>query len=92
MNEKSQRYGSTSIPGSGRLDHIDLNTVLDKAKVADEVVKTTYKDKNPNRGYGGKFGTEKVMDKVSQVSTTILLFCSNEINKKKVFLHSVVFV
>lgn len=33
-------------------------------KTADQVVKEDFKEKNPTRGYGGTYGTEKVMDKV----------------------------
>ncbi|CAF3881081.1 unnamed protein product [Rotaria sordida] len=62
-NEKSQRYGSTSVPGSGRVDHVDFKTLQEKAKTADNTVKQVYQDKNPNRGYGGKYGTDQVMDK-----------------------------
>jgi hypothetical protein len=62
--EKSQRYGSTSVPGSGRVDHVDLSTIQQKMKSVDQVVKEDFKGKNPTRGYGGKYGTEQVMDKV----------------------------
>ncbi|CAF3429459.1 unnamed protein product [Rotaria sp. Silwood1] len=61
--EKSQRYGSASVPGSGRVDHVDFNSIRDKIKTADDTTKETYQEKNPNRGYGGKYGTEQVMDK-----------------------------
>jgi hypothetical protein len=62
--EKSQRYGSASVPGSGRVDHVDFNSIHEKIKTADSTVKEVYQEKNPNRGYGGKYGTEQVMDKV----------------------------
>ncbi|CAF2566041.1 unnamed protein product [Rotaria sp. Silwood2] len=62
-NEKSQRYGSTSVPGSGRVDHVDFKSLQEKLKTADNTVKQTYQEKNPNRGYGGKYGTDQVMDK-----------------------------
>ncbi len=62
--EKSQRFGSASVPGSGRLDHVDLNTIQQKMKTVDQVVKEDFKEKHPTRGYGGKYGTEQVMDKV----------------------------
>ncbi|CAF0848451.1 unnamed protein product [Rotaria sp. Silwood1] len=62
-DEKSQRYGSTSVPGSGRVDHVDFKSLQEKVKTADNTVKQIYQDKNPNRGYGGKYGTDRVMDK-----------------------------
>ncbi|CAF0769216.1 unnamed protein product [Adineta ricciae] len=61
--EKSQRYGSATVPGSGRIDHVDFKSMQEKLKTADQTVKQVYQDKNPNRGYGGKFGTDQVMDK-----------------------------
>jgi len=61
--EKSQRYGSTSVPGTGRVDHIDFKSIQDKVKTADHNVKEIYQGKNPNRGYGGKYGQDQVMDK-----------------------------
>ena len=64
-NEKSQRFGSTSVPGTGRIDHVDFKTIQEKIKTADSTVKQFYQDKNPNRGYGGKFGKDQVMDKVN---------------------------
>lgn len=63
--EKSQRFGSASVPGSGRLDHFDIKSVQEKAKLIDQSVKEEFKVKNPTRGYGGKYGTEQVMDKVT---------------------------
>ncbi|CAF0720403.1 unnamed protein product [Adineta steineri] len=63
VTEKTQRYGSKSIPGSGRVDHVDFNSIQEKIKTADVAVTDTYQQKNPNRGYGGKYGTEQVMDK-----------------------------
>jgi ribosomal protein L34E len=33
-------------------------------KTVDQVVKQDFKEKHPTRGYGGKYGTEQVMDKV----------------------------
>ncbi|UJR15778.1 hypothetical protein I4U23_002712 [Adineta vaga] len=63
ITEKSQRYGSTSVPGSGRVDHVDFKSIQDKIKTADQTVKNNYQEKNPNRGYGGKYGTDQVMDK-----------------------------
>lgn len=67
--EKSQRYGSTSVPGTGRVDHIDFKSIQDKVKTADHNVKQIYQEKNPNRGYGGKFGKDEVMDKVNLLKT-----------------------
>lgn len=64
-DEKSQRFGSSAIPGSGRIDHVDFKSIQDKVKNADNTVKQVYQEKNPNRGYGGKYGTDQVMDKVS---------------------------
>ena len=63
-DEKSQRYGSTSVPGTGRIDHVDFKSIQEKVKTADNTVKQVYQEKNPNRGYGGKYGTDQVMDKV----------------------------
>ncbi len=34
-------------------------------KTADSTVKQVYQEKNPNKGYGGKYGTDQVMDKVN---------------------------
>jgi hypothetical protein len=34
-------------------------------KGVDQAVKEDFKGKNPTRGYGGKYGTEQVMDKVT---------------------------
>ena len=62
--EKSQRYGSKSVPGSGRVNHVDFNSIRDKIQSADETVKGIYQEKNPNRGYGGKYGVEQITDKV----------------------------
>ena len=36
----------------------------EKMKSVDQVVKEDFKEKHPTRGYGGKYGTEQVMDKV----------------------------
>ncbi|CAF3164907.1 unnamed protein product [Rotaria socialis] len=62
-NEKSQRYGSSSVPGSGRVDHVDFKNLQEKAKTADSTTREVYQNKNPNRGYGGKYGKDQVMDK-----------------------------
>ena len=62
--EKSQRYGSSSVPGSGRVDHVDMSSIHDKVKTADVAGKVSYQGTNPNRGYGGKYGKDEVMDKV----------------------------
>ena len=56
------------MPGSGRVDQIDFSSVQEKIKTADASTKVSYQDRNPNRGYGGKYGTEQVMDKVRFVS------------------------
>jgi hypothetical protein len=80
VTEKTQRYGSTSIPGSGRVDHIDFNSIQEKIKSADSSVTDVYQDKNPNRGYGGKYGVEQVMDKVNDY----FLFISLITKKKKI--------
>jgi len=74
-NEKSQRYGSTSVPGTGRIDHVDFKSIQEKVKTADNTVKQTYQNTNPNRGYGGKYGTDQVMDKVND-GFLLLLFRS----------------
>lgn len=65
VTEKSQRYGSETVPGSGRQDHVDLNSLQERMKTVDQTVKEEFKEKNPTRGYGGKYGTEQVMDKVN---------------------------
>jgi hypothetical protein len=52
------------MPGSGRIDHVDFKSIQEKVKTADSTVKQVYQDKNPNKGYGGKYGTDQVMDKV----------------------------
>ncbi|CAF1340639.1 unnamed protein product [Rotaria magnacalcarata] len=62
-SEKSQRYGSSSVPGSGRVDHVDFKNLQEKAKTADSTTREAYQNKNPNRGYGGKYGKDQVMDK-----------------------------
>lgn len=53
------------MPGSGRIDHVDFKSIQEKVKTADSTVKQVYQDKNPNKGYGGKYGTDQVMDKVN---------------------------
>ncbi len=65
VTEKSQRYGSETVPGSGRQDHVDLSSLQERMKTVDKTVKEEFKEKNPTRGYGGKYGTEQVMDKVN---------------------------
>lgn len=45
---------------------MDFKSIQDKMKTADSAVKQTYQDKNPNKGYGGKYGTDQVMDKVRE--------------------------
>lgn len=65
-SEKSQRYGSSTVPGSGRVDHVDFKTIQEKVKQADKTVKEVYQEKNPNRGYGGKYGKDEVMDRVNK--------------------------
>jgi len=52
------------VPGSGRVDHVDFNSLQDKMKTVDQTIKEDFKTKNPTRGYGGRYGTEQVMDKV----------------------------
>ena len=37
----------------------------EKMKDVDQAVKDDFKEKNPTRGYGGRYGTEQVMDKVT---------------------------
>jgi hypothetical protein len=77
--EKAQRFGSTSVPGSGRIDHVDFKTIQEKIKTADNTVKKVYQDKNPNRGYGGKYGTDQVMDKVNHIFYLMISFIINTI-------------
>jgi hypothetical protein len=82
VTEKSQRYGSSSVAGSGRLDHFDMNSVHDKLRIADHNVKEAYQGTNPNRGYGGKYGTEHVMDKVSRSMIDIMLTLTFKFEKE----------
>lgn len=56
-------------------------------KSADETVKVAYQDTNPNRGYGGKFGTEKVMDKVSAFPSLYLFNRSAEHHKRQLNVY-----
>ncbi|CAF0757566.1 unnamed protein product [Didymodactylos carnosus] len=63
VDEKQQRYGSQTVPGSGHTDHVDFESVQEKMKTASNQTKTSYQAKNPNSGYGGTYGTEKTMDK-----------------------------
>lgn len=60
------------MPGTGRVDHVDFKNLQDKAKTADSTVREQYQSKNPNRGYGGKYGTDQVMDKVI---SSFFFFC-----------------
>lgn len=52
------------MPGSGRVDHVDFKSIQEKVKTADHTMKEVYQESNPNRGYGGKYGKDQVMDKV----------------------------
>lgn len=53
-------------------------------KTVDQAVKEDFKEKNPTRGYGGRYGTEQVMDKVS--TNSLFNYPSNETRKINKFL------
>ncbi|CAF1065825.1 unnamed protein product [Didymodactylos carnosus] len=63
VDEKQQRFGSQTVEGSGHVDHVDFASVQEKMRTADSHIKSGYQEKNPNSGYGGKYGVEKTMDK-----------------------------
>lgn len=58
VSEKEQRWGSKTIPGSGRQAYIDMNTLREEVKQADQQNKLKTAPK-PSYGYGGKFGVER---------------------------------
>ncbi len=45
---------------------MDFKSIQEKVKTADSTTKHVYQEKNPNRGYGGKYGKDQVMDKVNK--------------------------
>jgi hypothetical protein len=63
--EKSQLYGLTTASDSDRVERVDFNSIQQRIKTFDSTIKEEFKEKNPTRGYGGKYGTEQVMDKVN---------------------------
>ena len=75
------------MPGSGRIDHVDFKSIQDKIKTADHTVKQIYQERNPNKGYGGKYGTDQVMDKVAQTSLFFLLLSMKlDFSPRRIFL------
>ncbi|KAG5455023.1 Hematopoietic lineage cell-specific protein [Clonorchis sinensis] len=58
VSEKEQRWGSKTVPGSGRQAYIDMNTLREEVKQADQQNKLKTAPK-PSYGYGGKFGVER---------------------------------
>ncbi|XP_066525458.1 src substrate protein p85-like [Hoplias malabaricus] len=68
VSEQEQRWGSKSIEGSGRKEHISVAELRQKVSQEHETVKKKELDQGPkcSYGYGGKFGVEKDrMDKVA---------------------------
>uniref|UniRef100_A0AAR2KY25 SH3 domain-containing protein n=1 Tax=Pygocentrus nattereri TaxID=42514 RepID=A0AAR2KY25_PYGNA len=68
VSEQEQRWGSKTIEGSGRKEHISVADLRQKVSHEHEVVKKKELDGGPKAsyGYGGKFGVEKDrMDKVA---------------------------
>ncbi|XP_072530205.1 src substrate protein p85-like [Salminus brasiliensis] len=68
VSEQEQRWGSKTIEGSGRKEHISVADLRSKVSHEHEVVKKKELDQGPKAsyGYGGKFGVEKDrMDKVA---------------------------
>lgn len=69
VSEQEQRWGSKTIEGSGRKEHISVADLRQKVSHEHEVVKKKELDSGPKAsyGYGGKFGVEKDrMDKVAK--------------------------
>ncbi|KTF75829.1 hypothetical protein cypCar_00038667 [Cyprinus carpio] len=61
VSEQEQRWGSRTIEGSGRKEHISIADLRQKVSREHEVVKKKELDQGPKAsyGYGGKFGVEK---------------------------------
>uniref|UniRef100_W5KF34 Hematopoietic cell-specific Lyn substrate 1 n=2 Tax=Astyanax mexicanus TaxID=7994 RepID=W5KF34_ASTMX len=61
VSEQEQRWGSKTIEGSGRKEHISVADLRQKVSHEHEVVKKKELDSGPKAsyGYGGKFGVEK---------------------------------
>ncbi|XKL64625.1 hypothetical protein PGB90_004711 [Kerria lacca] len=61
VTEEEQRWGSRTIPGSGRFgDSIDMNQLREEVAQADALRKKKELEEGPNAsyGYGGKFGVQ----------------------------------
>uniref|UniRef100_A0A672K2M3 Hematopoietic lineage cell-specific protein-like n=1 Tax=Sinocyclocheilus grahami TaxID=75366 RepID=A0A672K2M3_SINGR len=68
VSEQEQRWGSRTIEGSGRKEHISIADLRQNVSREHEVVKKKELDQGPKAsyGYGGKFGVEKDrMDKAA---------------------------
>uniref|UniRef100_A0A673H728 Src substrate protein p85-like n=1 Tax=Sinocyclocheilus rhinocerous TaxID=307959 RepID=A0A673H728_9TELE len=61
VSEQEQRWGSRTIEGSGRKEHISIADLRQNVSREHEVVKKKELDQGPKAsyGYGGKFGVEK---------------------------------
>ncbi|KAK3517960.1 hypothetical protein QTP70_028495 [Hemibagrus guttatus] len=61
VSEKEQRWGSKTIEGSGRKEHISVADLRQKVSHEHELVKKKEHERGPKAsyGYGGKFGVEK---------------------------------
>uniref|UniRef100_A0A671L7R2 Src substrate cortactin-like n=1 Tax=Sinocyclocheilus anshuiensis TaxID=1608454 RepID=A0A671L7R2_9TELE len=61
VSEQEQRWGSRTIEGSGRKEHISIAELRQNVSREHEVVKKKELDQGPKAsyGYGGKFGVEK---------------------------------
>jgi cortactin len=59
VSEKEQRWGSKTVPGSGRLGSIDIERLREDVK-KDSINKQTeqHSSTKPSLGYGGKFGVQ----------------------------------
>lgn len=61
VSEEEQRWGSRTIPGSGRvLGHIDMSQLREEVTKAHEIQKKKEMEEGPKAafGYGGKFGVQ----------------------------------
>ncbi|XP_035384506.1 hematopoietic lineage cell-specific protein isoform X3 [Electrophorus electricus] len=68
ISEQEQRWGSKTIEGSGRKEHISVADLRQKVSHEHEEVKKKQMEQGPKAsyGYGGKYGVEKDrMDKVA---------------------------
>ncbi|KAM4747949.1 src substrate cortactin-like [Rhinophrynus dorsalis] len=61
VSEEEQRWGSKTIAGSGRPQHVDINKLRSNVSKEHEHLKKKELQDGPQAsyGYGGKFGTEK---------------------------------